>query len=373
MMEFRQVLEIAIYKSLVSRASDLRGVTRESFPIQLEAALTDFVPQTTGFIYSRQPRSDQCEEMVRRNWNSGTGGSSELMENLDSCRVGLMHWDKSTLGNIRKRIKELEERVVKLQNGLQLTEVLAEIQKCKDEVKKSLNAEEVIWKQRAKMDWIKEIAKNTRFFHLCTSTRKKRNHIQKLRNKEDVEAVLAIPLGSNIHDDILIWHFNANGKFLIKSTHHVALSIGERSNASCLFPQKEEGWRFVWNRNTPSRVVVLIRSPDELCIGWWKRHVPFGATPEHIELLAAVEAVKFGKEKGWDRIIVERDCLSVISKLKDSEVDLSALGNLVQDIRDATKHFLSCLFRYVPRDANFSAHNLARELRADFEGVVVLM
>ncbi|KAK4420164.1 hypothetical protein Salat_2429300 [Sesamum alatum] len=59
-------------------------------------------------------------------------------------------------------------------------------------------------------------------------------------------------------------------------------------------------------------VGVIARNSDGVCIGWRKRLVPIRASPEHIELLAAAEAVAFGKEMGWNRIIVEGDCLLAI-------------------------------------------------------------
>ncbi|KAL2231970.1 UNVERIFIED_CONTAM: hypothetical protein Sindi_1377000 [Sesamum indicum] len=88
-------------------------------------------------------------------------------------------------GHLRqvKEIKKLKDRVVKLQKGTRVTEIQLEIQKCKDEVEKLLNAEEVMWKQRGKMQWIKEGDKSSRFFHLRSSTRKQ-HQLQKMKNNE---------------------------------------------------------------------------------------------------------------------------------------------------------------------------------------------
>ncbi|KAK4425121.1 hypothetical protein Salat_1706000 [Sesamum alatum] len=102
-------------------------------------------------------------------------------------------------------------------------------------------------------------------------------------------------------------------------------------------------------------VGILTCDSSRTCIGWRKRHVSFKASPEHIELLAAATAVEFGKENGWEQIIVEGNCLSVISKLESTEPDSSVLGYLVQDFREIAKLFRSCKFCCVPRGQCFGS------------------
>ena len=46
--------------------------------------------------------------------------------------------------------------------------------------------EEIYWAQRSRIPWLKHGDKNTRFFHLKASQRKQRNHIQSIKNAEDV-------------------------------------------------------------------------------------------------------------------------------------------------------------------------------------------
>lgn len=46
--------------------------------------------------------------------------------------------------------------------------------------------EELYWKQRAKLFWLKEGDENTRFFHASASARKKANHISFLENENGV-------------------------------------------------------------------------------------------------------------------------------------------------------------------------------------------
>ena len=44
--------------------------------------------------------------------------------------------------------------------------------------------EEIMWKQRSKITWLTEGDRNTRFFHLRVSQRRRRNYISKLKNQD---------------------------------------------------------------------------------------------------------------------------------------------------------------------------------------------
>jgi hypothetical protein len=65
------------------------------------------------------------------------------------------------------------------------------------------------------------------------------------------------------------------------------------------------------------------------------------------------------KKKDVRRIYLETDCLSVVAKIKGSDLDRSSQGPLVEEIKELLKTFAEHKVRHVRRDANGVAHRLA--------------
>ena len=82
--------------------------------------------------------------------------------------------------------------------------------------------------------------------------------------------------------------------------------------------------------------------------------------PMAIEAHAAHRALLFGQQMGFTRIILERDALSMITKIMKLEPSLSDVGNLVEAAKDLMKSFSWWKIQYVKRKANEAAHYLAK-------------
>lgn len=61
-----------------------------------------------------------------------------------------------------------------MKSNFQHYEKVNEIKSIEDQIEKLLLDEEVYWKQRSQVDWLKVRDKNTKFFHLKASLRKKK-------------------------------------------------------------------------------------------------------------------------------------------------------------------------------------------------------
>ncbi|KAL0446293.1 UNVERIFIED_CONTAM: putative mitochondrial protein [Sesamum latifolium] len=87
------------------------------------------------------------------------------------------------------------------------------------------------------------------------------SRLQALFSPSEISCIKSIPLGKYTVDRI-IWHFNTNGKFLVKSAHHLAVQIqsmhspSSSSNLGNGIPNSED-WKFVWNRAVPRKTMIF--------------------------------------------------------------------------------------------------------------------
>ncbi|KAJ8445113.1 hypothetical protein Cgig2_029485 [Carnegiea gigantea] len=174
-------------------------------------------------------------------------------------------WRRGFFGNVRVEIKKLEAQLKGTVDARSRKNILTSIGEWR-------KREEVLWWQRARIDFLKYGNSNTRWFHSRASMRRARNHIDGLLNADnilcgslemalvilpmpihltdlkvsdlietqsgswhesmlceilmpcDVEAILDVPLCDSWPSDKLVWHFTASGDFMIQLTYHLILN-----------------------------------------------------------------------------------------------------------------------------------------------------
>jgi hypothetical protein len=82
--------------------------------------------------------------------------------------------------------------------------------------------------------------------------------------------------------------------------------------------------------------------------------------PETTEALVGRRALSVFKERGFQKLILVSDYLSLIQWISSTSRDRSTLGIIVGDIKSLKTDFESCIFRFSSRKLNMVAHKLAR-------------
>lgn len=84
-------------------------------------------------------------------------------------------------------------------------------------------------------------------------------------HKDDVALILSIPLSRTGHCDSLVWHYNANGEYSVKSEYGVAVSLmdngalGKKGRGMPSDNQKNpQVWNQIWKLLVPNKNKILI-------------------------------------------------------------------------------------------------------------------
>ena len=130
-------------------------------------------------------KDDRCEGAIHEAWDKFS--TADLIGNVllkvSNYQTHLSEWNKKVFGNVQrtleKKRRELEqaEHVAAWGGGCgRLKELNAEIRRLTD-------MEDCMWNQWAKVDWLHDGDKNTKYFHCRSTERNKRNYISGLENE----------------------------------------------------------------------------------------------------------------------------------------------------------------------------------------------
>ena len=107
----------------------------------------------------------------------------------------MSEWRKQNNVNSAKLVEELKEKVEGLyaEDNATTEEIAAALKELSD----ALKAEEMFWKQKSRVFWLREGDRNTKKFHALTKHRRARNMITQLLDEngnivEDEEGLVAI-------------------------------------------------------------------------------------------------------------------------------------------------------------------------------------
>jgi hypothetical protein len=120
-------------------------------------------------------------EEIEGAWNGQKKANNleDISNKLDGLMDTLQTWSKRTIGSVPRKLERLRKRlqiVSMYQDGYSLSEKKI----ITKEMNELLAKEEVMWKQRSRVDWLKSGDQNTSYFHRKASWRSKKNNITKL-------------------------------------------------------------------------------------------------------------------------------------------------------------------------------------------------
>nr|KYP46237.1 Transposon TX1 uncharacterized [Cajanus cajan] len=170
--------------------------------------------------------------LVEASWHRGH--FPDILDRLKFCSKDMDEWGRQLRLRFRAPIDACRRQLLELREQHDANSVSA-FSKAQERLSTLLAKEEAFWKQRAKVYWLKDGDKNTKFFHAMASERKKKNLIQRLTKPDGTIAIAQQDLcqvAQNYFNDL----FEAQQSDIAQVIDHISPKITAADNDSLLQP-----------------------------------------------------------------------------------------------------------------------------------------
>lgn len=121
-------------------------------------------------------------KVLKESWYT-LDNSDQLIDIIQRCGNNLSGWAMKEFGSVRKKKKELFEKLEILQSKSRSELVDSDIKMVEADIENILKKEETMWFQRSRALWLADGDKNSTFFHKKATHRKKRNTIKSIKDE----------------------------------------------------------------------------------------------------------------------------------------------------------------------------------------------
>ncbi|XP_073362809.1 uncharacterized protein [Aegilops tauschii subsp. strangulata] len=194
--------------------------------------------------------------------------AGEVRTNLEALANNLGDWSRTTFGSVRGEIRCLKKELDRLRSDcMRVGPSHAEI-KINDRLVELYLREELMWRQRSRVEWLSAGHRNSRFFHMRASMRRRKNLIKALQ-KPDGEVTTELTEMQQMALEFYKQLYTSEGVVGIQDVlQHVPLKVTAEMNASLLAPYVAKEVRSALFQMFPRKA----QGPDGFPAHFFQRH-----------------------------------------------------------------------------------------------------
>ncbi|XP_027156752.1 uncharacterized protein LOC113757854 [Coffea eugenioides] len=107
----------------------------------------------------------------------------KVIRKIRNCSIELLKWRNNFQANSRTRINELKQELERIRNS-GLDNRKGELNDLKKQLADAYKEEETFWSQKARISWLREGDKNTKYFHSYVKGRRVSNRLNRLQRED---------------------------------------------------------------------------------------------------------------------------------------------------------------------------------------------
>ncbi|XP_071921851.1 uncharacterized protein [Coffea arabica] len=130
-------------------------------------------------------KREGISQVVEQAWKQTVEGNRmyRITRQIANCRVALLKWKNNFTGNSLLKINQVKQQIKEIKESKE-SGVKDKISELKIQLKEAYTEEEQFWAQKARIDWLREGDKNTKFFHACVKGRRRRNRMLNIQRDD---------------------------------------------------------------------------------------------------------------------------------------------------------------------------------------------
>ncbi|KAM0872963.1 hypothetical protein ACQ4PT_038412 [Festuca glaucescens] len=178
---FSSMFEGCSVENIITTTSDHYAILISLIPCSPHLST---MPVQQGFKYEAMwRRAEDYVGVVEAAWNPDRAGPNAMQatwDNLNQMAGSLKDWSRASFGSVRREIGRLERALCNLRNAPVSDAGIAEEKVVERQLCEMFEREEIMARQRSRVEWLREGDRNTAFFHSKASARRRTNRIAEL-------------------------------------------------------------------------------------------------------------------------------------------------------------------------------------------------
>ncbi|KAK1613008.1 hypothetical protein QYE76_036681 [Lolium multiflorum] len=174
--------------------------------------------------------ADSYADTIRANWAADLAGPNPMhtaCAHLKTMAGSLKDWSVSTFGSVRREITRRERSLRSLRNSPSTDRSMAEEKRVQRQLCELFEREEVMDRQRSRVEWLREGDRNPAFFHSKATARRKTNKIESLTREDGSVSTDETEIKGMVHN----WCEKLFTSELISSTDVILEAIPSKVDA----------------------------------------------------------------------------------------------------------------------------------------------